>query len=29
MVMPLTGFLARLFGQKRVYLASLVLFIAG
>lgn len=29
MVMPLTGFLARLFGQKRVYLASLVIFIAG
>jgi MFS transporter, DHA2 family, multidrug resistance protein len=29
MVMPLTGFLARLFGQKRVYLASLVLFILG
>jgi DHA2 family multidrug resistance protein len=29
MVMPLTGFLARLFGQKRVYLASLVLFIVG
>src|SRR5438128_4745737 len=29
MVMPLTGFLARLFGQKRVYMASLVLFIAG
>ena len=29
MVMPLTGFLARLFGQKRVYLASLVLFIIG
>jgi DHA2 family multidrug resistance protein len=29
MVMPLTGFLARLFGQKRVYLISLVLFVAG
>lgn len=29
LIMPLTGFLARLFGQKRVYLASLVLFIAG
>jgi DHA2 family multidrug resistance protein len=29
LVMPLTGFLARMFGQKRVYLASLVLFIAG
>lgn len=29
LVMPLTGFLARLFGQKRVYLASLMLFIAG
>jgi DHA2 family multidrug resistance protein len=29
MVMPLTGFLARLFGQKRVYLTSLVIFIAG
>lgn len=29
MVMPLTGFLARMFGQKRVYLASLVLFIIG
>ena len=28
-VMPLTGFLARLFGQKRVYLTALVLFIAG
>jgi DHA2 family multidrug resistance protein len=27
--MPLTGFLARMFGQKRVYLASLVLFILG
>src|SRR5438105_5037907 len=29
MVMPLTGFLARLFGQKRVYMFSLVLFVAG
>lgn len=29
LIMPLTGFLARMFGQKRVYLASLVLFIAG
>ena len=29
MVMPLTGFLARLFGQKRVYMACLVLFIIG
>ncbi|MGZ4809089.1 MAG: DHA2 family efflux MFS transporter permease subunit [Thermoanaerobaculia bacterium] len=29
MVMPLTGFLARLFGQKRVYMISLVLFIVG
>ncbi len=29
MVMPLTGFLARMFGQKRVYLASLLLFGAG
>jgi DHA2 family multidrug resistance protein len=28
-VMPLTAFLGRLFGQKRVYLASLVLFLAG
>ena len=28
-VMPLTAFLGRLFGQKRVYLASLLLFIAG
>jgi DHA2 family multidrug resistance protein len=28
-VMPLTAFLGRLFGQKRVYLASLVLFIGG
>lgn len=29
MVMPLTGFLARLFGQKRVYLFSLCLFVIG
>ena len=29
MVMPLTGFLARLFGQKRVYLAALLLFVVG
>jgi DHA2 family multidrug resistance protein len=29
MVMPLTGFLGRMFGQKRVYMASLLLFIAG
>jgi DHA2 family multidrug resistance protein len=29
MVMPLTGFLARLFGQKRVYLYCLVLFGVG
>src|SRR5438034_8388920 len=29
MVMPLTGFFARLFGQKRVYMACLVLFVAG
>jgi DHA2 family multidrug resistance protein len=29
LIMPLTGFLARMFGQKNVYLASLVLFIAG
>jgi DHA2 family multidrug resistance protein len=28
-VMPLTAFLGRLFGQKRVYMASLVLFIGG
>ena len=28
-VMPLTGFLARLFGQKRVYLAALMLFVIG
>ncbi|HEU4613982.1 MAG TPA: DHA2 family efflux MFS transporter permease subunit [Kofleriaceae bacterium] len=29
LVMPLTGFLGALFGQKRVYLISLVLFTAG
>jgi DHA2 family multidrug resistance protein len=29
MVMPLTGFLARLFGQKRVYMTCLALFIIG
>jgi DHA2 family multidrug resistance protein len=29
LVMPLTGFLGSFFGQKRVYLASLVLFVAG
>jgi len=28
-VMPLTGFLGSFFGQKQVYVASLVLFIAG
>ncbi len=28
-VMPLTAFLGRLFGQKRVYLTSLVLFVLG
>lgn len=28
-VMPLTAFLGRLFGQKRVYLASLLLFVTG
>jgi len=28
-VMPLTGFLARLFGQKRVYMFCLALFIVG
>src|SRR5215472_6838408 len=28
-VMPLTAFLARLFGQKRVYMFCLGLFIAG
>src|SRR6266849_4104257 len=29
MVMPLTGFLARLFGQKRVYMTCLLLFVIG
>ena len=29
MIMPLTGFLARMFGQKRVYLISLLLFGLG
>jgi DHA2 family multidrug resistance protein len=29
LVMPLTGFLGSFFGQKRVYLASLALFVAG
>lgn len=29
LVMPLTGFLGRLFGQKRVYLACLALFTVG
>jgi DHA2 family multidrug resistance protein len=29
MVMPLTGFIARLFGQKRVYLFCLALFVVG
>jgi len=29
LVMPLTGFLGRLFGQKRLYMASLVLFLIG
>src|ERR1700689_1848326 len=28
-VMPLTGFLGSFFGQKRVYVASLVLFVVG
>ena len=28
-VMPLTGFLSRMFGQKRVYLTSLMVFIIG
>jgi DHA2 family multidrug resistance protein len=28
-VMPLTGFLSRMFGQKRVYLTSLVIFLIG
>src|SRR5947209_19519639 len=29
LVMPLTGFLGRLFGQKNVYVASLILFLIG
>src|SRR5215470_12867384 len=29
LVMPLTGFLGSFFGQKRVYLASLILFVIG
>ena len=29
LVMPLTGFLGRLFGQKRVYMFCLALFVAG
>jgi DHA2 family multidrug resistance protein len=29
LVMPLTAFLGRLFGQKRVYLACLILFVIG
>src|ERR1700689_4123857 len=29
LVMPLTGFLGSFFGQKRVYVASLVLFVVG
>ena len=29
MVMPLTGFFGRLFGQKKVYLACLILFVIG
>ncbi len=29
LVMPLTGFLGGFFGQKRVYLCSMVLFVAG
>ena len=29
MVMPLTAFLGRLFGQKRVYMVCLVLFLVG
>ena len=28
-VMPLTGFLSRMFGQKRVYLTSLIVFLLG
>src|SRR5207248_5798733 len=29
LVMPLTGFLGGFFGQKRVYLISMVMFVAG
>jgi DHA2 family multidrug resistance protein len=29
LVMPLTGFLGRMFGQKRVYLACLAIFVVG
>jgi len=29
LVMPLTAFLGRLYGQKRVYMICLVLFLAG
>ena len=29
MIMPLTGFLGGLFGQKRIYMAALFVFIAG
>ena len=29
LVMPLTGFLGGFFGQKRVYLASMVIFVAA
>jgi DHA2 family multidrug resistance protein len=29
LIMPLTGFLGGFFGQKRIYLASMVLFVAG
>src|SRR6478609_5474943 len=29
LVMPLTAFLGAMFGQKRLYMASLVLFLAG
>src|SRR5437868_1251300 len=29
LVMPLTAFLGRLFGQKRVYMTALVLFVIG
>src|SRR5438874_6557199 len=29
LIMPLTAFLGRMFGQKRIYMASLVMFLAG